>query len=315
MLSVNPKNRPTISSILEKPFIKKKVAGYIYDLIQSRSESKIEDFQCEILKEQAEKLGVYNIIIKELSPDNIFEIKQTEQNDIENFNLSNYSSLIKNKKDKLKKIEEKIIELEKQKRILSKNNQGKLVYRKNDHSSVDKLKNKDTTRKNSTGKTSRKISHESAVNINDSRDISIIEKNIHKNKSIARPISGLINSKISQKKEESKLEDSLDEIIEVKNDLDIESKLSNLDLENLSDKNKLLKITQEISKMKFLLEQTQNQVLQIEAKIKQDKKNVSEEENFKSQINYDNNYCIILPKPIIVDNTPILIERINFFRQ
>jgi hypothetical protein len=314
MLSVNPKNRPTISSILEKPFIKKKVAGYIYDLIQSRPESKIEDFQCEILKEQAEKLGVYNIIIKELSSDNIFEIKQTE-NEYENFNLGYYSSLIKNKKDKLKKIEEKIIELEKQKRILSKNNQGKLVYRKNDHSSVDKLKNKDTTRKNSTGKTSRKISHESAVNMNDSRDISIIEKNIHKNKYIARPTSGLINSKISQKKEESKLEDSLDEIIEVKDDLDIESKLSNLGLENLSDKNKLLKITQEISKMKGLLEQTQNQILQIEGKIKQDKKNVSEEENFKSQINDDNNYCIILPKPIIVDNTPILIERINFFRQ
>ncbi len=309
MLSVNPKNRPTISSILEKPFIKKKVAGYIYNLIQSRSESKLEDFQCEILKEQAEKLGVYNIIIKELSPDNFFE-QETD------YSLCNLSLLIKNKKERIKKIEEKIMELEKHKRILSKNKPGKspIFKRKNDNSSVDKLKSKDSTRKNSIGKTSRKISHESPNNLNDSRDTNIIDKNIKIGST--RPASGLNNYKKVQKKEE-KLEDSLDEIVEVKDDIlvDVESKFSNLDIENLSDKNKLLKITQEISKMKGLLELTQNQILEIEGKLKQDKNSNYEEDKFKPINNDDKNNLINIALPHKEDNSKILIERINFFRQ
>jgi len=35
MLSTNPKTRPSINRILRKPFIKKKVAQYIYDFIQN----------------------------------------------------------------------------------------------------------------------------------------------------------------------------------------------------------------------------------------------------------------------------------------
>lgn len=35
MLSTNPKTRPSINRILRKPFIKKKVAQYIYDFMQT----------------------------------------------------------------------------------------------------------------------------------------------------------------------------------------------------------------------------------------------------------------------------------------
>jgi hypothetical protein len=229
MLSVNPKSRPTISTILEKPFIKKKVASYIYDFMQIYKNDKTleaDEFQCDILKEQAEKLGVFNFIMKEINNFNLVnnnlgnnygynylpsgednqnnihvvgnkfadkfdkndKNEKFEKNDMNLYtstekNKISYLKYLKKKQEEKKKIEEKIVELEKQKKNISynhksgkstnsnsiNNNQAKNVR---NGSSVEKLKFKDNNfnlnfnngknkRPESNKKPTRKISHES----------------------------------------------------------------------------------------------------------------------------------------------------------
>jgi len=99
MLNVNPNNRPTINGILEKPFIKKRVLAYMLDNFQNyKTDEKLDisevlilielKVQIEILREQAEKLGIYNSMVKELSfnnevsekPDNKSIKENTESN-------------------------------------------------------------------------------------------------------------------------------------------------------------------------------------------------------------------------------------------
>lgn len=133
MLSVNPKNRPTISTILEKPFIKKKVAAYIYDFIQSyKNDSKLEadELQCEILKEQSEKLGLFNTIMKEIN---------TFDDNNEGDNAGKYILYLKKQQEERKKVEEIIFDLEKQKKIIYTSIKNR-IGRKGNESSVEKGK-------------------------------------------------------------------------------------------------------------------------------------------------------------------------------
>lgn len=70
MLNIKANKRPTINSILEKPFIKQKVSNYIIKTILSANiedpSSEIGISQISILKEQALKLGLLDYIEKVL---------------------------------------------------------------------------------------------------------------------------------------------------------------------------------------------------------------------------------------------------------
>lgn len=60
MLNVNPKERPTINDIIEKPIVKKKVVTYLAGLIQSKE--KDSDINIECVKEQVEMLGIKELV-------------------------------------------------------------------------------------------------------------------------------------------------------------------------------------------------------------------------------------------------------------
>ena len=62
MLSVKPSSRPTILDILNKSFVRKRVASYISECLNSGAsgETDVEDLNYDSLKEQGEKLGIFN---------------------------------------------------------------------------------------------------------------------------------------------------------------------------------------------------------------------------------------------------------------
>jgi hypothetical protein len=181
MLSINPKNRPTISTILEKPFIKKKVANYIYDFINTNKNNNLESKtniegvgeilfeQCEILKEQAEKLGVFNMILKDINgitnsnvnsysngiPNPSAQDEENRTSDHEKENLKSninininaefnsiakydsnefikmkYDDYLKKKREEKKKIEETLAELEKKKKVIFIKIKNKIINHK-----------------------------------------------------------------------------------------------------------------------------------------------------------------------------------------
>lgn len=70
MLIINPQKRPTISSILEKSFIKPRVINYMIDYISSGKkycDEKVFRMHCEILKMQALKLGILDTLNESLA--------------------------------------------------------------------------------------------------------------------------------------------------------------------------------------------------------------------------------------------------------
>jgi hypothetical protein len=300
MLSVNQKNRPTISTILEKPFIKKKVAAYIYDFIQIyKNDTNLEadEFQLAILKEQAEKLGVFNSIMKEISN---FDDKMSkaELSNSTDRNEASYLKYLNKKQEEKKKIEEKIDELEKQKKLILRGGRGtgvrasKNLVSKNG-SSVEKLKFKDSKIKrpeSSIKKSIRKISHENeqGPTLDENRSSLMMDSknyvtsNLEENKKLnkvlkdhykvgvssnIKPKLGAVvsksnNSTISTviiKNYESKEDDSADDLEIINEEKD----------ENIlpSERNKIMQLTQEIDKMREYLDKTQYKINKIEKKI------------------------------------------------
>ena len=61
MLNLNPRNRPTIASLIEKTFLKKYVAEYINDFISNYRRYEGNEEQIDILKEQAEKFQIFDV--------------------------------------------------------------------------------------------------------------------------------------------------------------------------------------------------------------------------------------------------------------
>ena len=59
MLNINSKSRPTVARILESKLIKPKVANYIMDFVGNYKKYDGDLEQVEILKEQAEKFGIF----------------------------------------------------------------------------------------------------------------------------------------------------------------------------------------------------------------------------------------------------------------
>lgn len=184
MLSINPKNRPTISTILEKPFLKKKVANYIYDFIKNSEEilsknnlEKVSDYyleQSDILKEQAEKLGVFNYLVKDLNANvhvkdpledkQILDVIDSEKDKIlcivkynseQKYNsnedcrgMSNTDdreglgvkdeTYLKRKNEERQKIEDRLNELEKKKRNIFSKIKSRIVSKKDEKLKQDK---------------------------------------------------------------------------------------------------------------------------------------------------------------------------------
>ena len=67
MLSINPKQRPTIWDIINKSFIKKKIINYMYEIFsgnypEANLPNDVDDIYADSLREQAEKLGIYRTV-------------------------------------------------------------------------------------------------------------------------------------------------------------------------------------------------------------------------------------------------------------
>ena len=121
MLSVNGKNRPTIASILEKPFMKPIVGKYISDFVANWKEWGGEEEQVAILREQAIKFCIFDINrINEIFGDKyIIKDENKDQEALKDINENEKKILMDHKKE----IENRLKELENQKKIILENRQ------------------------------------------------------------------------------------------------------------------------------------------------------------------------------------------------
>ena len=121
MLSVNGKNRPTIASILEKPFMKPIVGKYISDFVENWKEWGGEEEQVGILRDQAEKFCIFEINrINEIFGDKyIIKNDTKDQEALKDINENEKKNLIERRKE----IENKLKELENKKKVILENRQ------------------------------------------------------------------------------------------------------------------------------------------------------------------------------------------------
>ena len=92
MLNLNPRNRPTIASLIEKTFLKKYVGEYINDFINNYRRYDGNEEQIDILKEQAEKFQIFDVKLN-LDNFNLNGCYNTENNNVYNvadiYNIEN----------------------------------------------------------------------------------------------------------------------------------------------------------------------------------------------------------------------------------
>ena len=275
MLSLNPKNRPTVASILERPVMKPKVANYISDFIQKSKEYNAEDVQVEILKEQAEKFGIFNNkMLKEIDIEYDNKTMIKDMDDLNSLNESEKKALFEQKKQ----IEMKINELEKQKKLLlEKIKQKNITIKNNYHNLIKKSISKEKSQFNSLEK-----KNAPQKRINNNTNINIINEELNQSKKK----NGI--SSQSPKPKNRKMSENEDDSYAIQNDrgshFTTKKKKINRPLtskkdrqkdkeeqENLSlireetnnyiiERNKITKIKQEIGKMKKILEQTTNKI-------------------------------------------------------
>ena len=120
MISINPKQRPTIWDILNKSFIKKRVIEYLTEIFsgnypEASLPNDVDDIYIDSLKEQAERMGII-VNIKEkvaLNNHNNNNINLNKNDEEENFAKK---PNVHQKKIKENKTDSKVIELEKQKK-------------------------------------------------------------------------------------------------------------------------------------------------------------------------------------------------------
>ena len=101
MLNLNPRNRPTIASLIEKTFLKKYVGEYINDFISNYRRYEGNEEQIDILKEQAEKFQIFDVKLN-LDNFNLNGCYNTENNNAYNvadiYNIKNNQINEENKK-------------------------------------------------------------------------------------------------------------------------------------------------------------------------------------------------------------------------
>ena len=157
MLSVNGKNRPTIASILEKPFMKPIVGKYISDFVENWKDWGGEEEQVAILREQAEKFCIFEINrINEIFGDKYIVKNDTkDQEALKDINENEKKNLIERRKE----IENKLKELENKKKIIlenrqrernnaKKNMQSKINHNNYKSGSLNKEKNNEKEKEN-----------------------------------------------------------------------------------------------------------------------------------------------------------------------
>lgn len=116
MLNINPKKRPTINEILDKPIIKKRIVAYIIWMYRNRS--KLEDAYISTVQQQVKMLGLEPLIEKYMT-------KSQSNVDDQSTSLSQSITLKEKKKlmekqlrseiDEKDDIEERLIELRRKK--------------------------------------------------------------------------------------------------------------------------------------------------------------------------------------------------------
>ena len=117
MLSINPKERPTIWDILNKSFIKKRVVEYLTEIFsgnypEASLPNDVDDIYIDSLKEQADKLGIIVNIREKVSLGNgLGKLDESEQHQEKKQPLAQQKKI---------KVDSKMIELEKQKKTKQK---------------------------------------------------------------------------------------------------------------------------------------------------------------------------------------------------
>ena len=233
MLNVNGKNRPTISSILEKPFMKPVVGKYICDFVENWKEWGGEEEQVEILREQAEKFCIFNVskIIEIFGEKYI--IKNKDQEVLKDINENEKKILMEHRKE----IENKLKELENKKKLILEN-------RKKDRNNIRKNLNNINHKNNSLTKDKdlkirynsleKKIPNNNKQNSNSNIQNYLNRNNLSSNNNIKRSFHKNNLSKHHQNSD---------------------YKLSGI---NIFQDNQLTKIIQEINKIKKEIEQIDN---------------------------------------------------------
>ena len=121
MLSVKPMNRPTIPRLLKSNFIRPKAANYIKDFIKNYKLYDGNEEQISILKEQAEKYGIFKIkIAKEIKEGSLEKELKMKKNGYKFGNniRKDFSNPISPEKEESKN---KKFSLDKNKKIRNKN--------------------------------------------------------------------------------------------------------------------------------------------------------------------------------------------------
>ena len=190
MLSVNGKNRPTIASILEKPFMKPIVGKYISDFVENWKDWGGEEEQVAILREQAEKFCIFEINrINEIFGEKYIVKNDTkDQEALKDINENEKKNLIERRKE----IENKLKELENKKKLIlenrqrernnaKKNMQTKINHNNYKSGSLNKEKNTEKEKENNIKvrynslekKIPNNISNTKQININNNNNMNI----------------------------------------------------------------------------------------------------------------------------------------------
>ena len=139
MLNVKPINRPTIPKLLKSNFIRPKAATYIKDFIKNYKQYDGNEEQVLILKEQADKYGIFkaklNKEIKETSQEKEIKIKKN------NLKKDFYYQINQEKEEKVKKYS---LDKKKKKNLYEEkeyNNYNNNIFYKNNNN-IKKIRNK-----------------------------------------------------------------------------------------------------------------------------------------------------------------------------
>ena len=119
MLNLNPRNRPTIASLIEKTFLKKYVGEYINDFISNYRRYEGNEEQIDILKEQADKFKIFDVKLN-LDNLNLNGCYKNENNLLNNADIYNNEKININDEDKK-------IDLKPRKNINSNNNYYQII--------------------------------------------------------------------------------------------------------------------------------------------------------------------------------------------
>ena len=119
MLNLNPRNRPTIASLIEKTFLKKYVGEYINDFISNYRRYEGNEEQIDILKEQADKFKIFDVKLN-LDNLNLNGCYKNENNLLNNADIYNNEKININDEDKK-------IDLKPRKNINNNNNYYQII--------------------------------------------------------------------------------------------------------------------------------------------------------------------------------------------